>query len=88
MWNKYLVEFLGTLFFVFVIFKTGNYIAIALALALAIMLAGPISGGFFNPVVSIAMMYANKLSRADLVPYIIAEIAGGLLGYALYQRLK
>ena len=87
MWNKYLVEFLGTLFFVFVIFKTGNYIAIVLTLAVAIILCGPISGGFFNPAVSIAMMHANKLSQADLVPYIIVEIAGGLLGYELAKRV-
>ena len=32
--NKYLVEFLGTLFLVFVIFATGNYLAIGAALAI------------------------------------------------------
>ena len=35
--NKYLVEFLGTLFLVFVIFATGNYLAIGAALAIAVM---------------------------------------------------
>ena len=32
--SKYVVEFLGTLFLVFVILTTGNYLAIGAALAL------------------------------------------------------
>ena len=36
---KYLVEFLGTTFFVYIIFATGNPLAIGAALALVILLA-------------------------------------------------
>lgn len=85
MMNKYLVEFLGTLFLVFVIFSTNNYLAIGAALAVAIVLGGGISGGAFNPAVSIALMYAGKISRSDLIPYIVAEIAGALAGYELFK---
>lgn len=85
MMNKYLVEFLGTLFLVFVIFATGNYLAIGSALAVAVMLGGAISGGAFNPAVTIALMYAGKLPRTDMVPYIIAQIAGGLAGFEMYK---
>lgn len=85
MMNKYLVEFLGTLFLSFVIFSTGNYLAIGAALAVSCLLGGAISGGAFNPAVSIAMMYAGKIPRSDLIPYIVAEIAGGLLGYELFK---
>jgi aquaporin Z len=83
MLNKYLVEFLGTMFLVFVIFATGNYLAIGSALAIAVLLGGAISGGAFNPAVAIAMMYAGKLPRSDLVPYIVSQIAGALVGYHL-----
>lgn len=83
--NKYLVEFLGTLFLVFVIFATGNYLAIGAALAIAVLMGGAISGGAFNPTVSIAMMYAGKMPRSDLIPYIVAQIAGGLAGFELFQ---
>jgi aquaporin Z len=83
--NKYLVEFLGTLFLVFVIFATGNYLAIGAALAIAVLMGGAISGGAFNPAVSIAMMYAGKMPRSDLIPYIVAQIAGGLAGFELFQ---
>ena len=38
--NKYIVEFLGTLFFLYVILASGNPLAIGLALCVAIMLAG------------------------------------------------
>jgi aquaporin Z len=87
MMNKYLVEFLGTLFLVFIIFATGNYLAIGTALALAVMLGGAISGGAFNPAVTIALMQAGKLSRSDLVPYIVAQIAGGLAGFELFKMI-
>lgn len=85
MMNKYLVEFLGTLFLVFVIFATGNYLAIGAALAVAIVLGGAISGGAYNPAVTIALMQAGRLSRSDLVPYILAQIAGALAGFQLYK---
>lgn len=81
MMNKYIVEFLGTMFLVFVIFATGNYLAISAALAVAILLGGPISGGAFNPAVSIAMIYAGKMPRTDLIPYIVSQVAGALAGF-------
>jgi aquaporin Z len=83
--NKYIVEFLGTMFLVFVIFATGNYLAIGAALAVGIMLGGPISGAAYNPAVSIAMMYAGKMPRADLIPYIVAQIAGALAGFQAFK---
>ena len=86
--NKYLVEFLGTLFFLYVILATGNAIAIGAALAIAILVGGPISGGMFNPAVSVMMAAAGKMPRGDVVPYILAQIAGGLAAYELYKRVK
>ena len=75
-----MIEFLGTLFLVFVIMATGNYLAIGIALAIAVMLGGPISGGAYNPAVALALFSAGKLSKPDLMPYIIAQIGGGLAG--------
>ncbi len=85
--NKYLVEFLGTMLIVFMIFATGNYLAIGATLALAFMLGGPISGGAFNPAVAIAFMYSGKLSRSDLIPYIVAQVAGALVGFEAFRML-
>jgi glycerol uptake facilitator-like aquaporin len=86
--NKYLVEFLGTLFFLYVILATGNWLAIGAALAIAVLIGGPISGGMFNPAVSVMMVSAGKLSKNDLIPYILAQIAGGLAALELYKRVK
>ena len=85
--NKYLVEFLGTLFLAFIIFATGNYLAIGAALAVAVMLGGAISGGAFNPAVTIALMYSGKLPRSDLIPYIVAQVAGALVGFELFKMV-
>lgn len=86
--NNYLVEFLGTLFFLYVILATGNALAIGSALALAVLVGGPISGGMFNPAVSIMMVAAGKLPKNELIPYILAQIAGGLAALELYKRVK
>ena len=86
--NKYLVEFLGTMFFLYVILATGSAIPIGLALAVAIMVGGNISGGNYNPAVSIMMVAAGKLPKSDLVPYIIAQVAGGLAALELFKRVK
>ena len=88
MLNKYLVEFLGTMFFIYIILATGNAIAIGAALAVAVMIGGPISGGMFNPAVSIAMVAAGKMSSSDLVPYILAQVGGGLVALELFKRIK
>jgi glycerol uptake facilitator-like aquaporin len=85
--NIYIAEFLGTLLLTFVIFATGNYLAIGAALALGVLLAGPISGAAFNPAIVIALLFAGKLSSKMAVSYIIAEIAGALVAYKLYKLI-
>ncbi len=86
--NKFVVEFLGTLFFLYVILATGKALPIGLALAIAIMVGGKISGGNFNPAVSVMMAAAGKLPMHDLLPYIVAQVSGGLVALELYKRVK
>ena len=86
--QKYIVEFLGTMFFLYVIIATGNPIAIGLALTLAIMVGGKISGGNFNPAVSIMMTAAGKLPMKELAPYLIAQIVGGLAALEIHKRVQ
>ena len=86
--NKILVEFLGTLFFLYVIIATGNALAIGAALAIAIMIGGKISGGNFNPAVTIMMTVAGKQPMKEVIPYILAQVAGGLAAFELYKRVK
>ena len=88
MLNKYLVEFLGTVFFLYVIIATGNAIAIGAALAVAIMLGGHISGGHFNSAVTVMMAAAGKIPMSDALPYILAQVAGGHVALELHKRIK
>jgi aquaporin Z len=84
--NKYLVEFLGTMFLMFVIFATGNWFAIGAALAVAVLLGGAVSGGAYNPAVTISLFAAGKLSKSDVLPYIIVQILGALAAFYAYKR--
>jgi glycerol uptake facilitator-like aquaporin len=85
--DKYLVEFFGTFVFLYVIISTGHPLAIGGILAFCIFLGGKISGGNFNPAVTIMMAAAKKLPTTEVVPYIIAQVAGGLLALELYKRI-
>jgi aquaporin Z len=46
---------------------------------------GPISGGHFNPAVSVGLWAGGRFPAADLLPYVAAQLAGGIVGAgALY----
>jgi glycerol uptake facilitator-like aquaporin len=57
-----------------------NSIATGAALVTLILTFGPISGAHFNPVVTIADALSGGLGRADVLPYILAQFAGGFAG--------
>jgi len=86
--QKYLVEFVGSLFFMYVILATGNPLAIGAALALVILLAMPISGGHVNPMVTIVMAARGTLPTIEVIPYIVAQVLGGLTALEIYKRYK
>ena len=83
--NKYLVEFLGTMFLMFVIFATGHWLAIGAALAIAALLGGAISGGAYNPAVAVSLYAAGKLPKSDVMPYVVVEILGALAAFYAYK---
>jgi glycerol uptake facilitator-like aquaporin len=85
---NYIVEFIGTIFFVYVILATGNPLAIGAALALVILLAKNTSGGHINPAVSLAMASSGALPSTELFPYMIAQFMGALVAYQIYMRFK
>lgn len=86
--NKYIVELVGTLFLVFVILVTNNAVAIGAALAIAIIAGSKISGGHFNPAVTMAMAAAGKKSVNDVLPYVLAQVSGALIALELYKQTK
>ena len=86
--GKLLVEFLGTLFLMFIILTTGNWLAIGSALSIEVFLGAAISGGAFNPAVAIALVHAGKMPASDLLQYILAQVAGALTAVEIVKRMK
>ena len=41
---------------------------------------GPISGGHFNPAVSVGLCTAGRFPASSLLPYIVAQVIGGIVG--------
>lgn len=82
------VEFIGTLIFLYVIIATDNSVAIGAVLALMIYLGEPISGGNFNPAVTAMMVAAKKQNMNTVLPYMAAQLAGGLVALELYKRIR
>jgi aquaporin Z len=86
--KKYLTEFLGTHILAHVIFKTGNWLAIGSALAILVFLGGPISGGSFNPAVSIAMYFGKKIQFEYLFFSVVSQVLGALSAKLMLQYMK
>ena len=57
-----------------------NSIATGAALTALILTFGPISGAHFNPVVSLAMCMTGRMAWPKLLPYVIAQVAGAIIG--------
>jgi aquaporin Z len=87
MYHKYLGEFLGSALLTFVAIKTSNALFIAIAYFFALILLGKISKGYFNPAITLALMYNNKLPRSDVLPYIVMQIGGALCVYSVLQMI-
>jgi aquaporin Z len=88
MLNNSVAEFLGTYIFLLVIIVTGNAWAIGLTLALVIYLLGNISGGNFNPAVTVMLVLAKKEPVSRLIPYVVAQLLGGVAALVTYKVLK
>lgn len=57
---------------------------VALAFGLTVLTGayafGHISGGHFNPAVSVGLAVGKRFPMSELVPYIIAQVLGGIFG--------
>jgi hypothetical protein len=82
----YLVEFLGSVFFVYIILITSNPIAIGFALALVLTLSQNISNGYINPAITIAMASAGKLSNDEVIPFCVAQVLGALVALEAFKH--
>jgi glycerol uptake facilitator-like aquaporin len=60
-----------------------NSTATGLGLWVLIELLGPVSGGHFNPAVSLAFAWRGALPRSEAAMYICAQIAGAAVGVVL-----
>ncbi|WP_224826431.1 MIP/aquaporin family protein [Cognatishimia sp. MH4019] len=58
----------------------GNTLPTGAILVVLITILGPISGAHFNPAVSLAFVINKTMPVAELAPYVIAQIAGGIVG--------
>jgi len=80
--KNYLTEFIGTFFLVLTIGlcvvggTTFAPLAIGSALMVMVYMGGHVSGGHYNPAVSLAAMMRGALDSKELVPYWISQIVG------------
>jgi aquaporin Z len=92
MMRKLFAEFFGTFWLVFAVLGTAmlaagvpnvgvGWIGIGFAAGLAVLTmayaVGGISGGHFNPAVSLGLAIAGRFAWADIIGYWIAQIVGG-----------
>lgn len=97
--RKLAAEFIGTFWLVFggcgsAVLAAGfpnnlgiGFAGVALAFGLTVLTmayaVGHISGGHFNPAVSVGLAVGGRFSTAELFPYIAVQVAGGIAGSAV-----
>lgn len=96
-----LAEFLGTALFVFIgagsvvanavtnggVTNLGIALAHGVGMAVLISSLMHISGGHFNPAVSLGVFVAGKIDGKTLGRYVAAQLVGGIVGAALVRLL-
>ncbi len=94
---KYLVELVGTFLFVYVILNVSNgsagftkdptlgAVTIVLTLLAVIFAFGNISGGNFNPAVSVAKMMDGALDMNTFAAYIVMQVVGAAAAVKFWQ---
>lgn len=85
--SKYLVEFLGTTFFLFTILRFPNPFLIVLSLLIVILLGGKISGGHFNPAVSVMKFAQGELTSQNMMLYVLMQVLGGLFALFIFRMI-
>jgi aquaporin Z len=78
-----LAEFLGTLLLIGTISYVGTPLAIGAALAVAAYFLGPISGGHFNPAVTLWAFLSNKVSPTRAMMHVAAQLLAAVAVFAL-----
>jgi aquaporin Z len=92
-WQKYAAEVYGTFVLVGVgtgaiLAAQGDYVVVALAFGLALIAGlytvGRVSGGHFNPAVSLGAFLDQRISLVDMVGYWIAQLVGAILASLVF----
>ena len=87
--KKYVSEFLGTLVLVLVgcgvaVLTGANVVATSLAFGLSVVAmaysVGTISGGHFNPAITVGMLVDKRIKGKEACIYIISQVLGALCG--------
>jgi aquaporin Z len=94
--NKYFAEFIGTFFLVLTIgctvvgHGTSPFAPLAIGSALMVMIfaGGHISGGHFNPAVTLGVWLRGKCEAKDVAPYMIFQIMGAMLAALVVKFLE
>jgi aquaporin Z len=83
--NKYITELIGTFFLVLTVGlcvtngTTLAPLAIGSILMIMVYMGGHVSGGHYNPAVSLAVLMRGKISGGDAVKYMIFQFVGAIL---------
>lgn len=91
--KKWIVEFIGTFFLVFTVGLAVRQgaplapLAIGSVLMVMIFAGGHISGGHFNPAVTLAAFLRGRCERRDVVPYWVAQFLAGLTAALLVNQV-
>jgi glycerol uptake facilitator-like aquaporin len=83
---NYLVEFLGTILFSYVVLATGNPLAIGAIYALIQLMTLGMVTGYLNPAITIVLASAGVISNVEIIFFTLAQVLGAVVALQIYQR--
>lgn len=86
--SAYVVEFIGTFIFLYVIISTGSPIPIGLTLIGLLYFGAKISGGAFNPAITLALYLNKKIDNLSFIIYIIVQFLAAGLAFMFYHFIS
>jgi len=86
--KQYLMEFIGTMFWVLAVGFSGNPIAIGVMVMVMVYMGEHISGAHYNPAVTLAVWIRGKIKSKNVAGYMIFQVLGAFAAALIFYLVQ
>lgn len=86
--RQYLMEFIGTMFWVLAVGFSGNPLAVGVMVIVMVYMGKHISGAHYNPAVTLAVWIRGKIESKNVAGYMIAQLIGAFAAALIFYLIQ